>query len=74
VHICELVEIADSLGLDPQDGELVNQLPGRDIDLNRSALCSRHGVESGAACYRLNSPNPAARLRANISRKVSDND
>ena len=49
MHICELVGVADSFGLDLQDGELVDQLPGRDLDLNRSFERLWHDVELGAA-------------------------
>ncbi len=43
MHICELVGVADPLGLDPQDGGLVDQVSSGDFDLNRSFERLWHG-------------------------------
>jgi hypothetical protein len=47
----ELSGVVDSLGLDLQDGELVDQLPGRDIDRNRSFEHLWHSFASPASAW-----------------------
>ncbi len=69
MHICELVGVADPLGLDPQDGGLVDQVSSGDFDLNRSFERLWHGFGPDPFRDTLGFPNRANGLWTTIARK-----